>query len=271
MESKVMNRQCRNRQMNPPEKIDIFGTKISKTNLEAAAEFLKMYRFSKPEYVCFPSTGIIALAHNEPKFRNILNNSVITFADGKFTEYYAKIKGHRGIKNVSGYWLMDKLLRTKRTHYFYGCDNFTLKRLKNNLSLRYPEARILGFKAPPYVSLDEICGNETIVEDIAEICRLEPDFIWIGISSPKQDYLMHHYCKYLNHGTMIGVGAVFLYQAGVIKKGPEVLKKFALRALYRCIQEPRRIMGRSIPRVARFLMLILKYDVFNRKNRCGEK
>ena len=160
---------------------------------------------------------------------------------------------------------MENLLQTDLTHFFYGCDDDTLARLENKLSIRFPDAKILGFKSPPYVQQHDIYPNEQIISDFKEINKLGPDIIWIGISTPKQDYLMYYYHKYLDKGIMFGVGAVFLYHAGVVDKGPEFLKKLALRWVYRLAQEPRRLFKRMIPGIAGFLVLVIKHDILRQK------
>ena len=40
----------------------------------------------------------------------------------------------------------------------------------------------------------------------------------------KQDYLMNEYIEYLDKGIMLGVGAVFLYHANIIKTTNDMYK-----------------------------------------------
>lgn len=251
------------------ERVNIFGTLFSCLDIDRGVKKIVNYEFTNTSYVCFPSTGLISEAHKNNKLREIYNNSFITFADGKFTEIYAKIKGYKNLKNVSGYWLMEDLLRTDLAHYFYGCNDEILAKLKDKLLKKFPNANILGFKSPPFVELNEVFANDQIIADLKEINSLSPDLVWIGISSPKQDYLMHYYQEYLDRGVMLGVGAVFLYHAGLVNKGPEILKKLALRWLWRLCQEPIRHWRMFIPGIY-FLFLILKHDVFRLKNSNGQ-
>jgi len=176
------------------------------------------------------------------------------------------MKGHKNINNVSGYWLMENYLQTNYTHYFYGCDDDTLEKLKHNVEHKHSNAKILGYKAPPFVDIDEITMSEQLSKDFKEINKVKPDFIWIGISSPKQDYLMNFYVNHIDHGVLIGVGAVFLYQAGLINKGPEWIKKLGLRWFVRFIQEPVRMWEKkSIQNSIYFIYLIIKHDILKIK------
>jgi N-acetylglucosaminyldiphosphoundecaprenol N-acetyl-beta-D-mannosaminyltransferase len=255
-------------QKNNIERIDIFGTKFSNINIDEAFLLIKNYNFSIPNYICFPSTNTIAKAYKFKEFQSILNSGFLTIPDGKFTEIYARLKGFNKIRTISGYWLMDKLLQTNLSHFFYGADNYTLEELKKVILIKYPKANVLGYLSPPYLSLEEIYPNEIIIEQIKYINSLKPDLIWIGISTVKQDFLMSRYLKYLNHGLMLGVGAVFLYMAGIINKGPEWIKKLGLRWIIRLIQEPKRLWKSTVPSLLFFIKLATKeflYKIFKIK------
>ena len=157
-------------------------------------------------------------------------------------------------------------MQTDFTHFFYGCDEPTLKKLRHNLRNRFPSAKILGFRAPPFVELSKIYPNQQIINDFHEINKLKPDFIWIGISTPKQDYLLHYYNRYLDKGVMLGVGAVLLYHSGVENKGPEIFKKFGLRWVLRLSKNPKRILQRKVlNNWFLLLFLIIKHDLFRFK------
>lgn len=252
-----------------PERADIFDVSVSRVDLDQASEYLLSGRFEPAVYVCFPCTASLANAHGNDALVHILNESALTLADGKFTEYYARAKGLNGVRNVSGYWLMDNLLKSDRTHYFYGSDDVTLNRLQQELKKNYPNARILGFKAAPFLKAEDIPGNEEIRRDIEAIRQIGPDFVWLSMSHPKQEILMHYHSKSLGSGVMLGVGAVFLYHAGIVDKGPEILKKLALRWVYRLLQQPKTVLKRNhvLPGMFRFLRLILWYDVLRLRRR----
>lgn len=240
----------------------IFGTNMSCVNLEKSVKYLTSPKCKIKGYLTFPSSDIIARAYKNEKLRSILNNSILTFTDGKITEFYFRMKGEKNIRNVSGFDLLERLLNTEKTHYFYGLNNEQLKLLKDNIETQHPYSNVLGYKSPPFVKLDEIKENLQIRRDIKEINKLKPDFIWIGISSPKQDYLMKHFVDDLDQGIMVGVGAVLLYKAGIINKGPQWIKDIGMRWLVRLIQEPKRVWEKgTLQHVAFFIFLIIKHDL----------
>ena len=238
-----------------PKTIHIYGTNISNTNPEEVLDLIERYNFKKPDYICFPSTNVIAKAYKNKRFQETLNRAFLTLPDGKFTEIYGRMKGYQNIKTISGFWLMSKLLETDLSHFFYGVDDKILGLLKKKIETDYPNANVLGYKEPPFVEEENIEDNSIINQDFIQINQLKPDIIWIGISNIKQDFLMNHYVTKLDHGLLIGVGAVFLYMAGIVNKGPEWIKKLGLRWLVRLVQEPRKEFPKTVPSLLLFLRL----------------
>jgi N-acetylglucosaminyldiphosphoundecaprenol N-acetyl-beta-D-mannosaminyltransferase len=172
--------------------------------------------------------------------------------DGKPSQIVGNLKGHKKVKTVSGFHLCNALLTTSLTHYFYGANKEVLMKIKNNLNSSFPNATILGFKEAPFVDENQIKNNLQIKKDIDHINSLKPDLIWIGLSSPKQDYLMHYFYHDFNKSLLLGVGGVFLYLSDEKMKSPEWVKKIGFRWLYRLAKEPARL-GPKVFRTLKFL------------------
>ncbi len=220
---------------------------ISSINQEQAINLLEKFNRESSSYICFPDSFTIFSAKNDPKLKAILNNSWLTMPDGKPLELYAKRKGFTNVTTVSGFWICKALLdKSETTHFFYGSRPEVLQNLKVKLKEEFPKARILGFKSPPFISLNEIQSNKNINEDMDFIAKLNPDFLWIGLSSPKQDYLMSHYYSLFKSSLLLGIGGVFEYLSGDVKKSPEWIKKLGLRWLYRLLKEPKRLGSKYI-------------------------
>jgi len=238
-------------------KINIFGVDVILTDIHETTRFIKSYQYNKPGYICLPNVYVIVKASRDASYAKVLNSSTATLPDGKPIELYSKFKGFRNISTVSGYLLFNNLIETALTHYFYGANEETLGIIQKKIESKFPRANVLGYKAPPFVKINEIENNQTIRNDIDEINKLQPDIIWIGISSPKQDILMNKYYNKLNKGLMIGVGAVFNYIAETYKISPEWMKRLSIRWIHRLIQEPR-LWKRYLFGNIYFIFLIIK-------------
>jgi N-acetylglucosaminyldiphosphoundecaprenol N-acetyl-beta-D-mannosaminyltransferase len=238
------------------QRIDFLGTRITVINPQETLNFLREYNYSKVGYVCFPDTYVITQAYTDRLLQKILNDSLLTVPDGKPLEFWARINGFSKTRTISGYMLIRELLKSDLSHYFYGGNYETIEKLKTNLLLEYPKANILGFRSPPFIDLADITESKLILEDIAEISYLQPDLLWIGISSPKQDYIMHQHYQVLTHGVMMGVGGVFDYLSGTRKISPEWIKKIGFRWLFRLIQEPGRLGEKYFSTIIKLMLIV---------------
>ena len=241
-----------------PTRFNFLKVQISAESLSTATSKVLGYSFKKPDYICFPDASVVKAANDDPLLLDILNHSYLTLPDGKPSQLAAKLQGFKNVSTVSGFYLMKNLLNSGLTHYFYGGDEQVLKKMKIYLENDFPDAKVLGYKSPPFVPVNGIKSNPQIAEDIAQITKLKPDIVWIGISSPKQDYLMHYHFKSFDHSLMIGVGGVFLYVSDDSLKSPEWVKKIGMRWVYRLSKEPKRLW----PKYYETILFLLKNSGF---------
>jgi N-acetylglucosaminyldiphosphoundecaprenol N-acetyl-beta-D-mannosaminyltransferase len=246
------------------ERFVFFGVQVNAVNLQMVVEEIRNHDFSKTGYVSFPDAYVITQAAKNEDLREILNHSLLTVPDGKMTELYARRKGYSNVSTVSGYWLCKNLLSSALTHYFLGSTPERINKIKANIEINFSEAKVLGYSSAPFESLSFFKDGNILEKELEEINKLQPDLIWIGLSSPKQDFLMKHHVPLLKRGIMLGVGAVFDYLSGDVKKSPEWIKKIGLRWLWRFLKEPKRMLAKDM---AIFKMLfVLKFGgLFKRK------
>ena len=226
------------------QRFSFLGVPINATNTVEVLASLTSAEGAPCSYICFPDSFVIRAANRDARLLAILTNSRMTLPDGKPSQWFANCIGLNNVRTVSGFHVCKALLATASTHYFYGGSPELLQALDARLKDEFPHARILGMKSPPMLSEEEITTHPIIEEDFNTIASLKPDFIWIGISSPKQDLLMQRATRLLPGGTLLGIGGVFNYLAHPESKSPEWMKRMGLRWLYRAIREPRRLAGK---------------------------
>ena len=108
--------------------------------------------------------------------------------------------------------------------------------------------KIAGSYSPPFRKLtgEEDCMVMKMINDA------QPDFIWVGLGAPKQEYWMaEHHGKI--DGFMVGVGAAFDYIAGNINRAPMWMQRCNLEWLYRLIQDPKRLFKRYVETNTKFI------------------
>jgi len=223
------------------KRFNFLGVNISVINPATAAQAVREYPFIRSSYVCFPDASVIKEANDDATLASILNTAYLTMPDGKPSQVVGRLQGHKTVSTVSGFHLCKEMLQSNLTHYFYGGSDEIIRAVQKTIESEYPQAKVLGYKSPPFIKTSDISTNEQIQKDIQAIEALKPNLIWIGISSPKQDYLMHHYHQQLSGSLMMGVGGVFLYLADGSLKSPEWVKKIGMRWAYRLLKEPKRL------------------------------
>ncbi|MBO6792747.1 MAG: WecB/TagA/CpsF family glycosyltransferase [Balneolaceae bacterium] len=238
-------------------KIPIFNVAINDINLEKAFQVLNNKAINPPAYILFPDLSVLSEATEDPVLAEIINNAHIAMPDGKPSEFIAKAKGFKNVSTVSGFKLINRLLKeSDNTHFFYGSTPAKLEKIKANLAALDPDgSKILGYKSPPFVSVNEIPTSEVIINELNEINKLKPDFVWIGLSSPKQDYLLYHHHQLFDNSYLLGVGGVFDYLSGEVQISPEWMKKLGVRWLYRLYKEPKRLY----PKYRNIFIHLFKY------------
>ena len=240
------------------KKINILGTNISflKSYEEMYNNLKQIFQF--PSYITVNNVHTVVLAVRNKKYREALNNSVLSLPDGKPLSVVAKLKGVKNISRIFGPTFMEKAIDWGREdglkHFFFGSSKDTLDRLLNNINIKYPRALVVGSYSPPYKDVFSNDENEFFIRLMNESGA---DIFWVGLGAPKQEVWMYENYKKLDHGVMIGIGAGFDYLAGNTKHAPEWMKNASLEWLYRLIQEPRRLWKRYLVTNSLFIWYIL--------------
>ena len=120
-----------------------------------------------------------------------------------------------------------------------------------------PQTKVVG-------SFHGMVGTDGCVKDgcenelIEEINRLSPDFIWVGLGTPKQQAWIHRNKRRLRRGVIFGVGFGFDVNAGMKRDAPGWMQRSGLTWLYRLASEPRRLAGRYLKYNTLFLAYLLR-------------
>lgn len=94
---------------------------------------------------------------------------------------------------------------------------------------------------------------------IEKINQCNPDIILVGMGNPLQEeWMLDHYEK-VNASLFFGVGALFVFMSGNVKRAPAIMRKYRLEWLYRFYKEPRRLFKRYTIDIVKFLLLCFKF------------
>ncbi len=234
------------RQVDVP-RANVLGVGVSAINLpQAIGLFDRWLANGQRGYVCVTGVHGVMEAQRDPEFRKILNRSLLTTPDGMPTVWVGRAQGFRRMGRVFGPDLMlgvcEMSVRRGYSHFLYGGQPGIAEKLKCALETKFPGLRVVGTYTPPFGPL----RPEQESELIAQVAAARPDFIWVGLSTPKQERWMAEFGSRMNARILIGVGAAFDLHTGGIKDAPEWVKRSGLQWLHRLKQDARRLWKRYL-------------------------
>ena len=194
---------------------------------------------------------------DDAELRRVHNQAFLVTPDGMPLVWALRLSGRRDAGRVYGPDLMLALFDRGRSgglrHYLYGGTSEILAKLEANLTALHPGAEIVGRIAPPFrpASPEEEAGY------VAKINAAQPDIVWVGLGTPKQEIWMGRMRDRLDASMLIGVGAAFDFHAGVKQQAPRVIQRSGLEWLFRLASEPRRLGPRYAVAIPRFIGMLL--------------
>lgn len=243
------------------KKANILGVAVDAVSIASILETVDMALTVRSRgYVCVTSAHGIVESRKDPVLRRILNSAFLNVPDGMPLVWMGKGDGIKGMVRVHGPDLMLAVCRMSVdrgwSHFLYGGRAGIAERLADSLRDRFPGIRIAGAFTPPFGPL----RGEEECRFIAQISEAKADILWVGLSTPKQEYFMAENIARLPVTLMFGVGAAFDLHSGQTRDAPKWMKTHGLEWLFRLFQEPRRLWRRYIRVVPCFIFLaLLKY------------
>jgi len=209
---------------------------------------------------------MIVEAHDSPEFKDVLNGADLVTPDGMPLVWALRILGLREAHRVSGPDLSPKLCSVAAEKGvkvgFYGGTPEVLEKVVVRMKSIYPQIDIAYAYAPPFRALTKE-EDEQVVRDIT---RSGVQVLFVGLGCPKQEQWMRDH-KDRIPAIMLGVGAMFNFFGGVLKRAPMWMQIMGLEWVHRIVTEPQRLWKRYLKTNPRFMMLftiqLLKFGRFS--------
>lgn len=234
-----------------PRHANVLGVSIDAVDMDQALEMVGVrLRQAQKGYVCFVDVHGILEAMKSESVAEAYRHAAMAMPDGTPTVWVGRAQGLPKMNYVTGPGMMNEIFRRAEfagySHFLYGGDLGVADELAATLCRKYPWTRIVGLYTPPF---RELTHEE---EDglVAEISRLNPDIVWVGIGTPRQDLWMRRMLPRLDTRMMFGVGAAFDFLTGRVRLCPEWMKRAGLHWLHRLAQDPRRLWMRNVRNTA---------------------
>jgi N-acetylglucosaminyldiphosphoundecaprenol N-acetyl-beta-D-mannosaminyltransferase len=226
-------------------RVNVLGVGISVLNLKTAlAAIAEAVRERRKGYICVTGVHGVMEAQEDDAFKQILNAAFLCTPDGMPMVWAGKLKGHREMSRVYGPDLMLEVCAWSETtgakHFFYGGAEGVAELLAGKLKARFPKLAVAGTYTPPFRAL----SAEEVRQLQLQVAAGQPDILWVGLSTPKQEKFMAEFLPKLDVTLIVGVGAAFDFHSGRVRQAPRWMQRSGLEWFYRLCSEPRRLAKR---------------------------
>lgn len=243
----------------PPPRVDILGVGVSAVDPQSAiAELSRWIKDGEHHYVCVTGVHGIMESQDDPALLDVHNRSDLTVPDGMPTVWAGHWAGFKSMQRVDGPDLMPSFIEAGvalgHKHFLYGGGEGVADLLATKLRERFPGIEIVGTHYPPFRPLTDVEEDEVV----ELINSSGADVVWVGLSTPKQKRWMDRMTARLDANAVLGVGAAFDINAGLLMRAPKFIQRIGMEWLYRLFKEPRRLAKRYLKNNPRLVWRILR-------------
>lgn len=240
------------------EQVNVLGVGVHAVDMQSVASLVEArIRSGEKGYICLAGVHGIMEAQRDPSMKSIFDEALLVAPDGMPTVWLGHLQGFPAMQRVFGPDLMVEIVGRPEfrdwVHFFCGGELGVAEKLRDKMLQRFPWVQIAGTYSPPFRPMTAM--EERELE--ARVQSLQPDIIWVGLSTPKQERFMARYLSVLDTKLMIGIGAAFLFHTGAIQDSPIWVKNAGLQWLHRLLQEPSRLWKRYLLNNPRFILCAL--------------
>lgn len=229
--------------------VDVLGHPMSVTTYRDLAGALCAHiRLSgvPPLAVDFANTQVVTMRRHEPAFAAISGCMDITVPDGMPLIWVMNHRGAALRDRVYGPTFTRRFLEScpaGMTHYLVGGSEECGRKFRERMTALNPSLRFVGW-------YHGSCSSDGVLKDdaavLAEIREKRPDFIWVGLGTPKQYGWINRVKPKLDHGVLLAVGFAIDVNAGTKSDAPAWMQRLGLTWVYRMASEPRRLARRYL-------------------------
>lgn len=223
------------------------------TMKEAADHALELLSSNGQHIICTPNPEIVMEAQKDRELMGILKAADMVTPDGVGVVWASKYSKTKITERVSGYDLvlniLERIKNTDNTVYFFGGAPGVADKAASMMKKKYPGLKIVGVHNGYFDEKEER-------KIIADIKRLQPSLLLVGLGSPKQEKWIYNNLRLTGAKLAIGIGGSFDVMSGNIKRAPKIFCRLGLEWFYRLITQPTRF--RRMLKLPKFVLKVRK-------------
>lgn len=192
-------------------------------------------------YVCFADANVFSIARKETEYLKVLQEALVNSCDGGSIATIVNKIHHTNVRAYNGPDLFeDYIKKTEYRQLLLGNTEERYQMIVEELHHRGLTSEHVLHLPVPFAKVEEF-DYQSIAMKVNE---LNPDFIWVSLGAPKQEWFMSMLLPYINRGVMFGIGAAFNFYIGFNKQPSFRIGAFRFIWLDRIFREPKKQLKR---------------------------
>ena len=188
--------------------------------------------------------------NNNIKYKKFINREKYNIADGIGTIIGLRFKDNYGYKQITGVDMFNSLIDNayinNKKIYLYGAKKEVIDKTVKVIKNKYNNINICGYMSG-YSKEDDV---------LKDIKKCKPDYLFVGLGSPKQeDFIIRNEKLFKSISVIMPVGGTFDVVSGSKKRASKIYQKLHLEWLYRMVKEPKRIKDNV--KILKYLYLVI--------------
>ena len=191
----------------------------------------------------FLNAHCVNTAMGDAAYKRVLRKADVILPDGAGMSLAAKLSGGALTENLNGtdlcLPLCQEAAKRGKSLYLLGAAPGVAEDAARNLMLKVPGLRVVG----THDGYFDQQNSEPVIE---QINASGADIVMVAMGVPLQDVWIQQNRKALNARLVMGVGALFDFAAGRVRRAPKAVRQMKLEWVWRLGLEPRRMFKRYV-------------------------
>lgn len=203
-----------------------------------------------PRHFVTVNMNFLSRAEKDASFTQVVNNADLSVADGKPLVWLSKILGTTIPERITGHDLVHAFSKMASVRgysvFFMGAGPGVAEGAAIKLRSLYPGLKVAGSFCGMFTKDGYGVTEEDEQGAIEAIRKCKPNFVFVAMGCPKQEFWIHNHLHMTDANIFIGIGGVLDVLAGRVRRAPNWMQRSGLEWAFRLKQEPKRLWERYL-------------------------